>query len=737
MDSPSGSGRRDPTPSYHTPPQASTPYSMEMEDPSSYPFPGTHFAPPTYPSAHPQMWSQAQLQQFQSAARARDDRQFLTEDQRRELEMRVTMGNPYGAVSYESSPQNLADFFNPSVGPHFHPGPSVASDRAQTFHPSQYGGRQDSNAYIPSGYYNPVAFPPNLLPFGVPAYPPYGAVPYFQSVPSQRRPTDDDGASVDAPTAESVETVGNWLQDGPFPPLPDDSGMQAHEPPQASTSSSASSDMYVSGSAGPSRSSPPSSLPPARPGARKNKRYIVQRDVSCRLCADPIGTLLLRGTRDELDVRHEFVYECSKHSTTPPPTTLGRKRTRQPEDIRLACVCDVCGRTRGRGGIIPKDQGQMIGFAVEVVCKTCFQRYQRCSDCGGGSGRVMVGKWRCKGKIMCPGDSVSDSSAVTELFEKGRKTCKLPHARLGGGEIEVGTWRVDELKDHPEFEQVFGQCRKLWEDRVLGKLGIPEFLEHDTDEHSRTYADLAGMLERGYPFEKTLDHKCDENRPHRRYVSFIWQRLRSRREKQPSTPTPTRSPSEESNDPSMVLAPHVRRTLDFNVEGATVIAMYLTDWDMRTGTLFLHTSLAFDTNDIDDKAVISLGEMVPRMLAEREKWNAEHPTDPIPTPRHVWNTFQSSSSLLTARWTDLMTKRGFVNIEEYLSIHTDVDRDDFTPPAYGFLWQDDPDWRPLGPMRPEAVTMCKFIAEDLDPVILERLRQIEMTKKSGRRKRST
>ncbi|KEP50687.1 hypothetical protein V565_075170 [Rhizoctonia solani 123E] len=717
---PSGTGRRDPTPSYHTPPEASTPYSVEMEDPTSYPFPASHFTHPTYPSVPPQMWSQAQLQQFQLTGRARDDRQFLTEDQRRELEMRV-INNHYNGVSYESSPQNLADFFNPAVGPHFHPGPSVPSDRTQTFHPSQYSeGRQESNPYIPSGYYNPAPFPPNLLPFGMPAYPPYGGVPYFQSVPSQRRSKDDDGASVDAPNAESVENVGNWLQAGPFPPLPDDPTMQGHEPPQASTSSSASSDVYVSAHAGPSRSSPPTSLPPARPGARKNKRYIVQRDVSCQICTDPIGTLLLRGTRDELDVRHELVYECSKHSSTPPPTTLGRKRTRQPEDIRLACVCDVCGRTRGRGGIIPKDQGQMIGFAVEVVCKTCFQRYQRCSDCGGGSGRVMVGKWRCK-----------------ELFEKGRKTCKLPHARLGGGEIEIGTWPVDELKDHPEFEQVFGQCRKLWEDRVLGKLGIPEFLEHDSDEHSRTYADLASMLERGYPFEKTLDHKFDENRPHRRYVSFIWQRLRSRREKQPSTPTPTRSPSEESSNPSMVLAPHVRRTLDFNVEGATVISMYLTDWDMRTGTVCLHTSLAFDTNDIDDKAVISLGEMIPRMLAEREKWNAEHPTEPIPTPRHVWNNFQSSSSLLTARWTDLMTKRGFVNIEEYLSIHTDVDRQDFAPPAYGFLWHDDPDWRPLGPVRPDSVTMCKFIAEDLDPVILERLRQIEMTKKAGRRKRST
>ncbi|QRW27196.1 hypothetical protein RhiXN_01791 [Rhizoctonia solani] len=599
---PSGSGRRDPTPpSYHTPPQVS-PYSVEMEDPSSYPFPSSHFAQPNYPSVHPQMWSQAQLQQFQLAGRARDDRQYLTEDQRRELDIRAAMngqytGVPYGAYSAgfssppvahprtftDSSPQNLADFFNPTVGPHFHPGPTVPSDRPQTFNPSQYEGRPDP--YVPASYYSSVPFPPNLLPFGVPAYPSYGGVPYFQSVPSQRRPADDDGASIDAPTAESVENVGNWLQAGPFPPLPDDPALQGHEPPQASTSSSASSDVGISG--------------------------------AVIAAADQAGSWLANG--DAKSYLRKAVRPANF-------LTLGR-------DWNLA---------------------------------------------------------------------------------------------------------VDELKDHPEFEQVFGQCRKLWEDRVLGKLGIPEFLEHDSDEQSRTYADLAGMLERGYPFEKTLDYQFDENRPHRRYVSFVWQRLRSRREKQPSTPTPTRSPSEESNDPSMVLAPHVRRTLDFNVEGATVISMYLTDWDMRTGTLFLHTSLAFDTNDIDDKAVISLGEMVPRMLAEREKWNAEHPSDPIPTPRHVWNTFQSSSSLLTARWTDLMTKRGFVNIEEYLSIHTDVDRQDFNPPPYGFLWQmSHPDWRPLGPMRPDAVTMCKFIAEDLDPVILERIRQIEMTKKATRRKRST
>lgn len=99
MDSdPSGSGRRDPTtPDYHTPPQASTPYSME--DPSSY-FVSAQYPQPGYPSGLPQMWSPAQLQQLQAAGRARDERHYITEDQRRELEMRYAMGNQFTGVSY-------------------------------------------------------------------------------------------------------------------------------------------------------------------------------------------------------------------------------------------------------------------------------------------------------------------------------------------------------------------------------------------------------------------------------------------------------------------------------------------------------------------------------------------------------------------------------------------------------------------------------------------------------------
>ncbi|KAG8701478.1 hypothetical protein FRC09_005339, partial [Ceratobasidium sp. 395] len=211
---------------FHTPPQPSTPY---MEDPTAFSYSSPQFPHSPYGAVPQQYWSQAQVQQFEAASRARDDRQYITEDQRREVEMRFAL---------DSSPQNLVDFFNPALGPHFHPGPPTPSDHAQTFHPSAYDQNGSGIPYLSASYYNPGQLPATLPSFGVPAYANYGSSPYL-SVPSQRRPVDDDGASVDAPTPESVAHVDSWLQAGPFPPLHEDPNALLHEPPQASTSSSA------------------------------------------------------------------------------------------------------------------------------------------------------------------------------------------------------------------------------------------------------------------------------------------------------------------------------------------------------------------------------------------------------------------------------------------------------------------------------------------------------------------
>ncbi|KAJ3144361.1 hypothetical protein HK101_002718 [Irineochytrium annulatum] len=63
-------------------------------------------------------------------------------------------------------------------------------------------------------------------------------------------------------------------------------------------------------------------------------------------------------------------------------------------------------------------------FGVEVVCITCVQDFDFCSNCGGG-GTHRTGKWRCR-----------------QLFSHKRRNCNLQHTRLGdlGGDVQFITY---------------------------------------------------------------------------------------------------------------------------------------------------------------------------------------------------------------------------------------------------------------------------------------------------------
>ena len=156
--------------------------------------------------------------------------------------------------------------------------------------------------------------------------------------------------------------------------------------------------------------------------------------VDCEVCSKPLARLILRGQQDELNVPHYPAFKCpecnssavklpdadaeqqsSRSASTKPAFTSFRKRHKRPDSQSAVNACDVCLRDVAFGAVVPEDQRDRIDFQVEVVCASCDSRYRRCSDCGGGGGaRLGVGKWRSK-----------------ELFLGGRKTCSLPHVRLG------------------------------------------------------------------------------------------------------------------------------------------------------------------------------------------------------------------------------------------------------------------------------------------------------------------
>lgn len=169
-----------------------------------------------------------------------------------------------------------------------------------------------------------------------------------------------------------------------------------------------------------------------------SKRVTADLMIDCESCDKSLARLILRGQQDDINVRHYPSFKCMACDSAEPPApaddaeatyqsnpapsrapksafTSFRKRHKRPDTQSAVNACDVCLRDIAVGAVVAEDQQDRIEFQIEVVCTTCDERYRRCSDCGGGGGqRLGVGKWRSK-----------------ELFVGDRKTCSLPHVRLG------------------------------------------------------------------------------------------------------------------------------------------------------------------------------------------------------------------------------------------------------------------------------------------------------------------
>ncbi|QRW14732.1 hypothetical protein RhiLY_13731 [Ceratobasidium sp. AG-Ba] len=397
---------------------------------------------------------------------------------------------------------------------------------------------------------------------------------------------------------------------------------------------------------------------------------------------------------------------------------VSRKRTRTTEDTSLPTVCDVCHRTRGIGGVVMKDREVSVPYAIEIVCMSCFSRYSRCSDCGGGSGRVGVGKWRCK-----------------EMFLGNRKTCRLSHARLGHGELEIGVWRAPaELKDQKELSSVIASCKKLWQERVLGKLATPEVLEGDQEQPLRTYDDIELVLSRGWPAHESLLLEFPPDAGlHKRYICLLWTKSKGRRNRKPNPSTGPVS----ADDPDQ-LAEGLRRTRDFAPEGCTLVAIFVCDWNMQSGTVLVSTSVPFESQDAEDRGAVSMGEVLGQILKDREEHNAKNPDSPVPPPLHLWVGTKAVSPVHGAKFIDSMNRRGFLSLSEYVARHPDVDPKMFDDPPFGHLWLDDP-WSMSNKndTRPVEI-LVRWLGKDLDESQLEKLKAIEYGKRAreaGRSKR--
>ncbi|KAI9199317.1 uncharacterized protein BJ171DRAFT_216106 [Polychytrium aggregatum] len=262
----------------------------------------------------------------------------------------------------------------------------------------------------------------------------------------------------------------------------------------------------VPGSAS-TKSDPPGGVESA---PRKNK---FEEALLCRGCNQKKGQAFLFGKASGAFVSHSIIsqFDCvschqASNGTAPSqavPQDLNQDhglddpdRSGQPLASRLIgaskrkrkyehdqdqyFTCDVCKKAFGFGRVAIEEESlrsKKNAVGIELVCDPCTTKYKFCSNCGGG-GHWRTGKWR-----------------PAELFGYARRTCRLPHDRIGEvNEIEYVTWAlpltanvqsqtITGLSSDQDFMQwqrqlLLEQMHGIWTDVGLLRLGQSRVMEH-------------------------------------------------------------------------------------------------------------------------------------------------------------------------------------------------------------------------------------------------------------------
>ncbi|TPX65850.1 hypothetical protein SpCBS45565_g04843 [Spizellomyces sp. 'palustris'] len=301
---------------------------------------------------------------------------------------------------------------------------------------------------------------------------------------------------------------------------------------------------------------------------RRRKREMKETDATCRDCSTAVAHLYLHGTEEQLAEPYVVNIRCtscaakgnggaSKQSTSSGPPYKKRKESMLGPSDKSLC-CDVCKRKAGVGGVhsllMSAGSTGELGFAVEVVCIACHNKYALCSDCGGG-GKYRTGKWR-----------------PTQLFAANRLTCSLSHERFGVHSEVHSDIRLISLPEHTPDSRALSKAPSQdlisailasVDDIMLHAHAQPKIMEHIPN--CKTWEELNGNIEHvRHEMREMVYGEDKEMRPTcRRYLVVKW--LRPKRST--SAHTPGGSSWEE------------------NSGKRTIYSVMLADWNMETGDL--------------------------------------------------------------------------------------------------------------------------------------------------------
>ncbi|KAI9102026.1 hypothetical protein DFS34DRAFT_612515 [Phlyctochytrium arcticum] len=467
-------------------------------------------------------------------------------------------------------------------------------------------------------------------------------------------------------TSSQYESTSSYPSTAPPFPAPDVGkahGKSGTPTSQSSSTASAATRQQQEASSGSSNS---------KQSTTRKKRQIVEEEARCLKCQNLVAIYLLHGDAKSLAVPYEIrIVCCDCKANDPdkaqrPPGGRGsglvpgsRKRATISIDDQEA-VCEVCKRQVAVGGVHMVDTSESNelevepDFGVEVICSPCRGKYALCTECGGGR-RFRTGKWRPIG-----------------LFERGRRTCKLPHVRIGSTPIHFQEWLVPSTLSNnmDERSMVLRNIEKYVPAMYFHRLAIPEVMELDPPNELATFEQLQHRVNlRCHALRDfVLNEDLEERLGVRRYFAGAWIRRVSRHLRKERNGGKANAQQQQQQQKAAG-----KQAEDKSSEHPTMmIAMMIIWWDMRSGCLRLAALQALNTEFTTGGIIFRMCRRVlERCIADREQIARDSPNPPPPISFLGLPVFEEFARLPTIQHT--LERLGFLNMEDFERQHPEVD----------------------------------------------------------------
>ncbi|KAJ3014725.1 hypothetical protein HKX48_004991 [Thoreauomyces humboldtii] len=410
-----------------------------------------------------------------------------------------------------------------------------------------------------------------------------------------------------------------------------------------------------------------------QPHQPRKKRQVNEEDGLCRKCGKQVAVFLLHGDEVSLAVQHEIDIICLQcaadvgaingdgedGSLAPANIVPGSKRTGPARQSERA-ACDVCKRTVAVGSVRlradpnGRDRDIEPDFEVEIICTACRNKYALCTECGGG-GKYRTGKWRPLG-----------------LFLPGRRTCKLPHVRIGSTPIRFSEWLVpSSLEDDLEKRStILSDIEKSIPFMYYHRLAVPEVMELCAPNELATFELLEKRVDARCKYLRAfvLDKDIEPVHHVRRYFGAAWIERISRHKKDKRPPAHVVKISVDTpsgnGEPSASKLKHI-------TSQSMMIAMITVWWDCATGCLRLSALQALNTEFTSSSLIFRLTRrVIERCVSDQQAMSHSHPTPPIEILGLP--VFMEFARLPGVQQT--LERLGFLHLDEFEKAHPELDR---------------------------------------------------------------